>query len=97
MTCEFLGIFQKASVDVLDYDIDFSRWLPDDDTVASATASVQPAESMVSVAQIVVTPGQPVKVWLIDGVSGMTATVGVVARTTQGRTKQVEFQIRVRN
>lgn len=91
-----LGIFMKRPADQLDYDIDFSRWLAVGDTLDSATAEVQPAESMVSAAQVVTQP-ETVKVWLVDGVSGKTATVLVTARTAQNRVKQVEFQIRVRD
>lgn len=91
-----LGIFMKRPVDQLDYDIDFSRWLADGDTIASATAAVQPAESMVSAAQVITQP-ETVKVWLVDGVSGKTASIIVTAKTAQSRVKQVEFQIRVRD
>ena len=91
-----LGIFMKRPVDQLDYDIDFSKWLPDGDTIISATADVQPPASMVSALQVVPS-AESVKVWLIDGVSGMSATVSVIATTAQNRIKQVEFQIRVRN
>lgn len=93
-----LGIFFKRPADQLDYDIDFSRWLEDGDTIVGATAAVQPAESMVSA---FVPPGgiedDAVKVWAIDGISGKTATVIVTATTAQDRVKQVEFQIRVKN
>ncbi|MBU9624839.1 phage fiber-tail adaptor protein [Burkholderia multivorans] len=86
----------KRQVDQLDYDIDFSRWLVDGDTIADATAAVQPAESMVSAARVVVQP-ETVKVWLVDGVNGKTASIIVTATTAQRRVKQVEFQVRVRD
>lgn len=91
-----LGIFQKRPADQVDYDIDFSRWLADGDTVMSATAEVLPTDSMVSAIQVIAQP-ELVKVWLVDGVAGKTATVTVTATTAQNRIKQVEFQIRVRD
>lgn len=91
-----LGVFFKRSVDQLDFDIDFSRWLPDGDTIITATAAVQPGESMVSVPQVLV-DGDTVKVWVVDGVSGKTADILVTATTDQNRVKQVVFQIRVKD
>lgn len=91
-----LGVFFKRSVDQLDFDIDFSRWLPDGDTIQSATAAVEPGDSMVSAPQVLV-DGDTVKVWLVDGVSGKTASILVTATTTGNRVKQIEFQIRVKD
>ena len=91
-----LGVFFKRSVDQVDYDIDFSRWLPDGDTIQGATAAAQPSDSMVSVPRVLV-DGDTVKVWVIDGVSGKTASVLVTATTAGNRVKQVAFQIRVKD
>lgn len=91
-----LGVLFKRPDDQLDYDIDFSRWIPEDDTILSATAQVEPADSMVSAVQTIVQP-QVVKVWLIDGQSGKTATIIVTATTAQNRVKQVEFHLRVKD
>lgn len=93
-----LGIYIKAPADQLDYDVLFDRWLVDGDSIQSATAMVEPADSMVSA---FIPPdgvdGDTVKVWAIDGISGKTATVIVTATTVQNRVKQVKFQIRVRD
>lgn len=91
-----LGCFFKRSVDQLDFDIDFSRWLPDGDTIINATAAVQPGESMVSVPQVLA-QADIVKVWVVDGVSGKTADIIVTATTAENRVKQVVFQIRVKD
>lgn len=90
-----LGIFTKRPIDQLDYDIDFSRWLPDGDTLMEAAANVESCGSMVTIPYINIQP-QTVKVWVVDGVIGKTASVYVTATTAQSRRKQVEFQIRVR-
>lgn len=91
-----LGIFVKRPADQVDYDVCFARWLPDDDSLVSAAATVDPGESMVSVIQTLAQPDS-VKVWLVDGEPGKTATVTITANTAQNRIKQVQFQIRVRD
>lgn len=92
-----LGIFIKRPVDQIDYDVDFSRWLSEGDTLQSATAAVDPSDSMVSA--IILPSGigsEVVKVWVSGGASGKTAAIVVTAKTAQNRIKQTEFQIRVR-
>lgn len=91
-----LGTFVKRPADQVDYDVCFARWLPDGDSIVSATAAVSPAESMVSIIQTLAQPDS-VKVWLVDGAPGKTAAVTITATTAQNRVKQVQFQIRVRN
>lgn len=91
-----LGVFFKRPVDQLDFDVDFSRWLPDGDSIISATAAVEPAESMVSVPQVIA-QADTVKVWVIDGDSGKTAAILLTAMTAQNRIKQVKFQVRVKD
>lgn len=91
-----LDILMKRPVDQLDYDVDFSRWLVDGDEIVSVVTQVMPPDSMVSVVQAVPLDGI-VKVWLIDGIVGKTATILVTATTAQNRVKQVEFQIRVKD
>lgn len=95
MTCT---IFLKRSADQLDYELDFSRWLPDGDTIANAAASVEPADSQVSA--VILQPDigpDVVKVWVSGGEDGKTASIIVTATTAQNRVKQVEFKIRVRD
>jgi len=90
-----MDIFTKYPAEVWDYDVEFTRSLPDGDTILSATVTVEPAESMVSCPRFDLGT-DTVKVWLIDGLSGKTATASVIAMTAQGRTIEEEFKIRVR-
>jgi len=90
-----MDIFTKYQAEVWDYDVDFSRSLPDGDTLLSATVAVAPVENMVSCARYDVQT-VIVKVWLNDGLPGSTATVTVIAVTAQGRTVEEQFKIRVR-
>ncbi|MDN7179107.1 hypothetical protein M0D69_14000 [Caballeronia sp. SEWSISQ10-4 2] len=89
-----MDIFTKYPAEVWDYDVDFTRSLPDNDFVVSATVSVEPPESLVSSPMNVVSP-ETVKVWLVDGASGKTAIVTVIATTDEGRVIEQQFQIRV--
>ena len=97
-----LGIMPKQPADVLDYDVDFSTWLPQADTVTTANAVVSPAyDAVTNPNGLQVTAVQiqspDVKVWTSGGVNGITYKVTVSASTAGGRTKEVDFQIRVKD
>lgn len=97
-----LDIRIKQPADQQDYDIDFSRWLPDDDTITTAVAEVDPAidpETNPNGLEIVsVQVASPdVKVWTRGGVNNGTYKVTVTASTAGGRIKEVDFKVRVRN
>lgn len=89
-----LGIMKKAPDDQLDYDVDFSRWLDDGDTITTADAAVQPTgELTISSVQV---HGAVVKVWLAGGKPSASYTVDVKVATTGGRIKETCFKIRLR-
>lgn len=90
-----LGVQQKQPADLLDYDIDFTRWLTEDDTITTAVVTVSPADELT--AQSVFVDSPIVKVWLTGGVDGSTYTVTVTASTAGGRIKETDFRIRVRD
>lgn len=89
-----LGTFSKQPVEVLDYDIDCSEWLVSDDALASATAVVDTAGLTVD---SVLISSPRVKVWLSGGTNGATYKVTVTITTDDGRVKQVEFRVRVKD
>lgn len=86
----------KTPTDVLDYDIDFSRWLPEGDYVLSAVAAVDPSTGTLSVDQIEWAT-DVVKVWLSAGADGETYSVDVLVTTNLGRVKTVCFTMKIRN
>lgn len=88
-----LGNFTKQPVDVLDYDVDYSEWLSDNDNVQSAEISVTPTGLTVD-SHFVNDPR--VKINLSGGTDGVTYKVTVTATTTDGRIKQDEFKIKVK-
>lgn len=88
-----LGNFTKQPVDVLDYDVDYSEWLSDNDNVQSAEISVTPTGLTVD-SHFVNDPR--VKINLSGGTDGVTYKVTVTATTIDGRIKQDEFKIKVK-
>lgn len=90
-----LGTVQKRPADELDYDVDFSKWLTDDDVITTAVAEVSPTGE-VAVESVQIT-SQVVKVWLTGGVDEKSYAVLVTVATSGGRVKEVEFKIRVRD
>ncbi len=87
-----VGSFKQQPSETLDYDIDFSDWLPAADTIVSAVVTITPAGlgSSFSI------QSPRVKVWCWDGVSGTTYKITVTASTNDFRVKEVEFRLRVK-
>lgn len=85
----------KAPADHLDYEISYERWLNAGDTVQSATAAHTGSETLVITAVQVMQ--QTVTVWVQGGADGDIARITVDAVTAQGRTKQVCFDLRIRD
>lgn len=89
-TCEFM---EKLPADVLDYDIDFYRWLPPGDAIVSASAEITGSSVVVDGT---VFSTSAAKVWLSGGDPGASETVTVSIVTAGGRSKTTQFIIRVR-
>ncbi|AAQ54996.2 virion-associated phage protein [Burkholderia phage Bcep22] len=91
-----LGIVQKTTLEQLDYDVDFSRWIPDGDTIQAGAVEITPDDgTLVAVSYEI--NGQVVKVWLSGGTAGKSYTVAVTIGTAAGRMKEACFGVRVRN
>lgn len=89
-----MNTYTKQPADQLDYDVDFSKWLPDGDTVTTAVATVDIEDELVI--DTIQVSSQIVKVWLSAGTDGSTYTVTVTASTSGGRVKETEFKMRIR-
>lgn len=85
-----LGFKRQSVDDRLDYDIDFARWLSEDDTISDATATADGLD--IEAVQVF---GQIVKVWVSGGVAGKSYQVDVTATTADGRVKDECFMIRI--
>ena len=89
-----LGIFHKQPVEILDYDLDYSEWLTPGDSVESAVVVVEPTGLTV---ESVFTNESKVKVWVSAGTSGMAYKLTVTMTTADGRVKQDEFKVKVKD
>jgi hypothetical protein len=87
--------FDKQPGDELDYDADFSAWLPDGDTITSATAVPDKVGELEITSVEINTP--IVKVWTKAGVNRTTYKITVTASTAGGRVKEVEFRLRIKD
>lgn len=88
-----IGSFLKQPVEVKDYDVDYSQWLTTGDNVQSATISVTPTGLQVD---SVVINDPRVKIWLSGGTDGVSYKVTVTTTTADGRVKQDEFKLKVK-
>lgn len=87
--------YYKQPSEVLDYDVDYSEWIPSGDTIASKTVT---AESGITVdSSSINSSTHVIKVWLSGGTDGTLYKVTVLATTTAGRSKEKEFYVRVRD
>ena len=84
---------QQQPSDIRDYDIDFSEWFPVGDVVTEAEISVLPLGLTLSYA----IQAPRVKVWIRDGLTGVAYKVTVLARTNDGRAKEVELKVKIKD
>lgn len=86
-------IMNKAPADLLDYDVDFQRWLPSDDIVVAAYATI--TESTAIITQVE-NSESVARVWISGGAAGETGHVTVKINTRGGRIKETCFKLRIR-
>ena len=90
-----MNIFFKQPPEVLDYDIDLSSWMPSGDTISAVSVvSSSPADLVV---QTFSSTDTSVKIWLLGGTDGNTYKVTATITTAQGRVKEIDFKIRVKD
>ena len=97
-----LGMIRKQPADFLDYDIDFSKWLIGTDAISTIVAQVTRDDGAVLTeadleAKYIINNNPRVKVWLINGVDRENYKVELTITTDDGRVKQVELRVRVRD
>lgn len=100
-----LGTFYKQPAETLDYDIDFSAVLDDNDTLVSTgnPAVPSPLNVVVSPAGLtvgstfVIENGKTIKQWLSGGASRVKYKITLTVTSNAGRVKQVEFMVNVKD
>ncbi len=86
--------FYKQPTERLDYDIDFTEWLPNGDAIITTDAVSDPVGLTLTITDAnTIIP----KVWVAGGENKKRYVVSVVCETNQGRTKEVNFQIKVKD
>lgn len=83
----------KKPADVLDFDVDFARWLPSPDRLSSASSTIENSTAVVDRTEYTDTNA---KVWISGGALGETANVTVTVTTQDGRTKQFCFNLKIK-
>lgn len=100
--------FEKQPADVLAYDIDFTTWfdqIPQDDIVTASCSVVtatdnEPSnlsvDSVIKVSSTLGGPAKIAKVWLSGGLDGVTYKLTLTVVTEDGRTKEQDFKMKVK-
>lgn len=96
-----LGTQTQQPDEMLDYDIDYSKWLVGTDRIASVTMAVEPPFDEQTnpnglQATYVSHDGVKVKFWAKGGISGQTYKVTMTLQTDDGRIKQDELKFRIK-
>lgn len=105
-----LGTYQKQPAEVVDYDVDYSDYLPVSDLIDTEADGYTPRSATVLISSTteavpalergvikVIDSGKTLKVWLFGGTDGGIYKVTVRITSIGGRVKEVEFKVRVRD
>jgi hypothetical protein len=88
-----LGKFTKQPNEILDYDVDFTKWFSNrTDAPVSFTTTVQTGMTLVDSTLV----GKVVKLVLSGGTDGNTYKVTVRLTTNMSLVKEADFQIKVK-
>lgn len=86
--------FTKQPTERLDYDVDFSDWLPNGDAIISTAVASTPSGLTIYVTDAATLIP---KLWVSDGVDKNSYAVSVTVETSQGRSKEVNFKIKIKD
>lgn len=88
-----LATITQQPGDIRDYDIDYGEWFPIGDVVIGASLVVAPLGLTVGYAL----QSPKVKVWIRGGVVGQTYKITVTANTSDGRAKETELKVKIKD
>lgn len=89
-----IHIYEKQPAENIDIDIDFSQWLPSSDTISSSAVSADSGITLGSTVNNVTE--KKVKQWVSGGTDRVRYKVTVIATSVEGRIKEVEFYVKVK-
>jgi len=90
-----LGTFTKQPNEVMDYDIDYTDWMAETDFLLSDITTVD-GTGLVIDSSIIIS-NFVLKIWLSGGVDGATHKITARITTDDGRVKEDEFRIRIKD
>ena len=89
-----LGTFIKQPADITDYDVEYQEWLPEGDTLLETQVTVVPDTITIQMARVV---DHRVNIWLEGGELGTTYKFTVNTTTGNGRVRQDEFRVKIKD
>lgn len=93
-----MDIFEKQPSDVVDVDIDLSKYLPTTDTITAVVPTLSGAGdgALVLGTTAINNTTKVITQWISAGTDGQSYHVAVTATTAAGRVKQVDFKMKVK-
>lgn len=91
-----LATFRHQPADQLDYDVDYTDWLPAGDAVATAVLSIDKV-GMTILDPLVVADSTALKLWVQSGAVAGLYKVSITMTTVLGRTKQDEVKFKIKD
>jgi hypothetical protein len=88
-----LGSQKKQPIERIDFDIDYSDWLLANDGIVQIDVAVSPPGLLLPKTNVA---SPLVKIWTDGGRDGATYKITVTATTDDGRIKQDEFTLKVK-
>lgn len=88
-----LASVTQQTLDIRDYDINFGDWFPVTDTITGVVITSAPVGLVVGYALL--TP--VIKVWVQSGANGVTYKITILAETYDGRAKEVELKVKIKD
>lgn len=89
-----LGTFPKQPGERLDFDVDFQEWMSAGDYLVSATTTV--TTGITAELPLIDATQKVVKQWITGGTTNTKYKVQIRATTNDGRIKEAEFYVKVR-
>ena len=89
-----IGTFSKQPAEVLDYAIDLTQWLASGDYAVSQVTTA--AAGITVDSTLILNSGREIRVWLSGGTSGQRYKIQVHFTTADGRKKEFEFVVSVK-
>lgn len=93
-----MDIFDKQPAEVIDINLDLSAYLPSTDTIIGAVPTLQSANigGFVLGTTVINNTTKIVTQWVAAGTNGQSYHVAVTVTSAQGRVKQIDFKVKVK-